>query len=261
MISVSICTYHTDTAELDRCLESLTSTVVDSITIVDNGSEDRLAEYAATKGIRYVALDNPGYGAAHNKVLLTTSSPYHLVLNSDVFFDPGILGRLAAVMDANPEVSQLQPRVLLADGSDQYASRRLPSPWILLGRRFFPKLIGRANDRYLLKDMDLTRPLRVPYQTGCFMLIRSEKAREVGGFDERFFMYPEDIDLTRRLNERWPVVYYPYESITHAHAADSYKNGRMFRIHVENMVRYFWKWAFTNSRRRSNSLIGPYKLK
>lgn len=260
MISVSICTYHTATDELDRCLDSLTSPVVDSITIVDNGNERRIADYAKSKNINYIPLNNPGYGAAHNRALLSTASRYHLVVNSDVSFEPALLDHLAAVMDANPEVTQLQPRVLLADGTDQYASRRLPSPWILIGRRFFPRLIERANRRYLLQDMDLTQPLRVPYQTGCFMLVRTADAVAIGGFDERFFMYPEDIDLSRRLNRRGPVVYYPGRTIIHAHAADSYRSRRMLKIHVVNMTRYFLKWAFEN-RRRDNATIAPYPLR
>ncbi len=243
MISVSICTYKTPVAELDNCLASLRHPLVKSVTIVDNAGEVRMREYAASHGVEYIALPNPGYGAAHNAVMLKSDCKYHLVVNADVYFDPEVLGKLAEVMDNNPDINQIQPAVIYADGTPQYCSRRLPSPLILFGRRFMPRLAEKANYRYLLKDKDLTKPLSVPYQTGCFMFIRTDAAKGIGGFDERFFMYPEDIDLSRRLALRGRVVYYPGCRIVHNHAADSYKSARMTRIHITNMLRYFAKWA------------------
>lgn len=264
MISVSICTYHTSTDELDRCLASLTAPEVSRIVIADNGSEERLRRYALDRGVEYIALRNRGFGAANNAVLLTTEEPFHLVLNADVRFNPAVLTELVGVFQRNPDVVQIQPRVILADGTPQFASRRLPSPLILFGRRFLPKeMFQKANDRYLLSDCDLNVPLRVPYQTGCFMLLRTSVAKRIGGFDERFFLYPEDIDLSRRMWREGTVLYYPYAEITHAHAAASYSSGRMMRIHIYNMMRYFAKWAREGRWRERTSInrqISPVKL-
>ena len=99
-------------------------------------------------------------------------------------------------------------------------------------------------------DKDLDFPLNVPYQVGCFMMIRTAAAKAIGGFDERFFMYPEDIDLSRRLRQDHIVLYYPAVSIIHAHAAASYRNLRMLRIHADNMIRYFRKWGVWSDRQR-----------
>lgn len=261
-ISVSIVTYHTSTDELERCLQSLQSPVVERIYIIDNGEEERLRRFCDGRPkVTYMQAPNPGFGAAHNMALLHTTAPLHLVLNADVRFDPAVLERLADVMERYPQAAQIQPRVLNADGSLQYASRRTPSPWILIGRRFLPdRWMAGANRRYLLQDQDLTKALNVPYQTGCFMLLRSEAAQAIGGFDERFFMYPEDIDLSRRLHERHMVIYWPEEEIVHDHAADSYRSLRMLRIHAVNMLRYFRKWGFFDSeRRRINAAIEPIK--
>ena len=254
MISVSICTYKTDTAELDKCLESLRSPLVSRVTIVDNASEERMRQYARERGICYIPLDNPGYGTAHNTVLLNTDCKYHLVLNADVYFEPDVLAELVDIMERNPDVNQIQPKVLNADGTPQYASRRLPTPFILFGRRFLPRIAEKYNYRYLLKDKDLNHPLKVPYQTGCFMLMRSASAKEAGGFDRRFFMYPEDIDLSRRMALAGMVVYYPGCSIIHNHAADSYKSARMTRIHIVNMLRYFAKWCIKDLLRGKSSV-------
>ena len=265
MISVSIVTYHTSTDELDRCLASLQSPMVSKIHIIDNGSEERLKRYFDGKEkVEYSQASNPGFGVAHNMALLSTHEPYHLVLNSDVHFRPHLLEELYTIMEHNPEVAQIQPKVLNSDGTMQYGSRRLPTPLILIGRRFLPQWVMRAiNHKYLLQDIDLTVPQNVPYQCGCFMFIRSKCAQQIGGFDERFFMYPEDIDLSRRLREMNAVVYYPELSITHAHGKASYTDTRMLRIHASNMLRYFRKWGFLfdGSRRRLNSEIQPYPLK
>ncbi len=252
MISVSIVTYHSETSELDACLASLGNPLVKKITIVDNGQEERLRKYCLGKpGVDYISLPNPGFGAAHNRALLSSDQPYHIILNSDVRFNPDILTKLADCMQRNPDVAQLQPKIYKADGSLQYGSRRLPSPWMLIGRRFLPEWIMKySNRRYLLMDKDLDSPLNVPYQVGCFMMIRTAAAKAIGGFDERFFMYPEDIDLSRRLRQNHIVLYYPAVSIIHAHAAASYRNLRMLRIHADNMIRYFRKWGVWSDRQR-----------
>lgn len=262
MISVSICTYHTSAEELDRCISSLKSPVIDSITIVDNGEETRLQDFAASRSLNYIALPNPGFGAAHNAALMQSRSPYHLVLNADVYFPSETLGAMVDLLERNPEVVQLQPRVEYPDGTPQYCSRRLPSPFIVFGRRFLPKwMMRKANSRYLLHDMDLTQPLSVPYQTGCFMLLRTSVAQSIGGFDERFFMYPEDIDLSRRMAAVGTVLYWPGATIIHDHAAASYSSGRMLRIHISNMLRYFYKWAIEGApglRRKINKKVATF---
>lgn len=262
MLNVSIVTYHTAEDELRSCLRSLGSPAVRHIYIIDNGREERLRRL--TEGIprlTYIPADNPGYGAAHNIAMRRTLAdgvPYHLVLNSDVRFDPDVLTRLVAVMEARPEVGQLQPRVTYPDGRLQYTVRRLPTPLDVIGRRFLPAaLMRRRDDRYLLKNLDHNVEYNVPYHQGSFMLLRSDALRDAGFFDERFFMYPEDIDLTRRIHARHVTLYYPAETIIHDHRAGSYHNMRLLRIHIVNMIRYFnkWGWLCDPGRRAANRAL------
>ena len=86
------------------------------------------------------------------------------------------------------------------------------------------------------------------------MLLRLSAIRETGAFDERYFMYPEDIDLTRRLHRKWKTLYYPAVSIVHEHQQESRKNYRMLKIHISNMIKYFnkWGWFFDKERRDFN---------
>lgn len=261
MVTVSIVTYHTDIEELDRCLQSLSSPLISRIYIVDNGREERLREWAERNHVAYLQADNPGYGAAHNIAIrraLEMGTDYHLVLNSDVFFEPHVIDRLYEFMDAHAGVGMVQPQILYPDGRRQYTCRRLPTPLDVFGRRFLPDwLFARRNDKYLLKALDPSLPHNIPYHQGSFMFFRADALRDAGLFDERFFMYPEDIDITRRVHRRWQTLYYPDCRIVHCHRAESYANMRMTWIHITNMIRYFnkWGWFIDGERRRFNRRI------
>ncbi len=261
-LNISIVTYRTDIDELRRCLASLQNAVVSTIYIVDNASEARIQQFVGQyENVVYIASENVGYGAAHNLALrrsIASNIDYHLVLNSDVRFSPEVLERLVNLMEQRKDVGQLQPKVVYPDGELQYTVRRLPAPLDVFGRRFLPaKWIRRRNDRYLLKHIDHNREFNVPYHQGSFMFLRVEALKTVGLFDERFFMYPEDIDLTRRIHRHYVTLYYPQEQIIHDHRRESYKSWRMLRIHIVNMIRYFnkWGWLIDAERRRINRTL------
>ena len=203
---------------------------------------------------------NLGYGKAHNIAIRETAyeqTAFHLVMNSDIRVQAEDIDAMHDWMIANPQVGQLIPKVLNPDGLQQYLAKRLPSPLDVFGRRFLPAfLMKRRNRRYELRDLDLTRPINAPYLSGCFMLLRTKAVVEAGLFDERFFMYPEDIDLTRRIHRNYLTLYYPAWTIVHDHAQASYKNKHMLRIHIQNMCRYFnkWGWCFDRERQMFNNL-------
>ena len=236
------------------------------IYLLDNSEKDWLREHVdmqkapnPSKKLRYMAMpENLGYGKAHNVALRESAyqeTSYHLVMNSDILVKAEAIDAMYEWMEANPQVGQMMPRVVSPDGSQQYLAKRLPAPIDVFGRRFLPGwMIERRNRRYELRDLDLTRPVNAPYLSGCFMLLRTKAAVEAGLFDERFFMYPEDIDLTRRIHRNRLTVYQPEWTIVHAHAQASYKNKHMLRIHVRNMCAYFnkWGWLFDSERRRFN---------
>lgn len=226
-----------------------------------NKKDSTLAEQFATNKLRYMPMpENMGYGKAHN-IALRESAYYktelHLVMNSDIQVKAEDIDAMHDWMILHPQVGQMMPKVLHPDGTQQYLAKRLPSPMDVFGRRFLPRwMIEGRNRKFELRDLDLSRPQNAPYLSGCFMLLRTEAAVEAGLFDERFFMYPEDIDLTRRIHRNWLTLYYPQWSIVHAHAQASYKNKHMLRIHIQNMCLYFnkWGWFFDRERRRFNQM-------
>ena len=265
MLNISIVLYHPNWEQevLPLVEELLRIKHLRKIYLLDN-SEERQSDVKAqlpSAKVRYMFMGaNLGYGKAHNVALRESAwaqTELHLVMNSDVQVRAEDIDEMHDWMMANLQVGLLMPRVLNPDGSQQYLAKRLPTPLDVFGRRFLPKgLMARRNKRYELRDKDLSRPINAPYLSGCFMLLRTTAAVEAGIFDERYFMYPEDIDLTRSIHRNYLTLYYPEWSIVHAHAQDSYKNKHMLWIHIQNMCRYFnkWGWFFDRERRKFNRL-------
>jgi hypothetical protein len=259
MLSISIVLYHPNWEQevLPLVEELLHVNALQRLYLLDNSEKREVYPKTVIKHpkLRYLHMpSNLGYGKAHNVALRESAyeeTDLHLVMNSDIQVKAEDIDAMHDWMMANPLVGQLMPKVLNPDGTQQYLAKRLPSPLDVFGRRFLPKwLMEKRNKRYELRDLDLSRPVNAPYLSGCFMLLRTKAAVEAGLFDERFFMYPEDIDLTRRIHRNWLTLYYPQWSIVHAHAQSSYKNKHMLRIHIQNMCRYFnkWGWLFDSER-------------
>ena len=167
MITVSIVTYKTEIEELSICLQSLKSSLVSKIYIIDNSNEKYIQDFCLNyTNVEYIGSENVGYGAGHHQALrrvLKSKSKYHLILNSDVYFDPSILDELVKYMDRNMDVAQVQPNIIYPDGRMQYTCRLLPTPVNLIFRRFLPKkMMEKMNDRYLLKFNDHTQAMNVP---------------------------------------------------------------------------------------------------
>lgn len=261
-MTVSLVVYKQTFPEVRQIVDSvLASGIVEKFYIVDNSGERALRGEVELldKRIEYIPLDNPGFGTAHNFAIrkaMASGSKIHTIVNPDIYFSEGQLEKIAEFMAATPEVGLVMPKTLNVDGSLQVNCKLVPSPLNLIGRRFLPPcLIKRMNDRYEMKGADFNREMDVPYLCGCFMVFKLECLKEVGLFDEQFFMYPEDIDISRRIYaSRWRSVYYPAAVVTHAHEAASYKGKKMLKVHIANMIKYFnkWGWIFDLDRYRIN---------
>lgn len=272
VLNVSIVTYHTPEDELRLCLSSLLACrVVARVDVVDNGSESRIKDICnefADKRINYIANPNTGYGSGHNLSLRRTLeeglADCHLVVNTDVDFKPEDLEQCVRYMAENPDVGQLIPRVIYPDGAFQGVAHRLPNPVDVLLHRFGSrKIMKRWFANYDLSDPEPTEPLNVPFHHGCFMLLRTDALRKVGIFDERYFMYCEDIDLSRRMHRLFKTIYYPYVTIRHTHRASSQKELRMLAIHGMSLFKYFMKWGvlFDSEKRRFNKAFEARRKK
>lgn len=259
MITASIVTYHTPAAELDKVLDCLRRSPVERVYVVDNSRDETTRRHLAEDPlVVYIASDNIGYGAGHNigiRQAIAHGADYHIVMNSDLYWSDPVVEKCHEYMEAHPQVGQMMPNVYYPDGSQQYQCKLIPTPVDLLLKRFLPRRAKeRRMRRFQLEFTGYDHIMNVPYLSGCFMFFRVKALQEVGLFDERFFMYPEDIDITRRMHERYETLFFPEVSITHIYAVTSRKNLRMFIIHAQNMIKYFnkWGWIFDSKRRIYN---------
>lgn len=261
MLNASIVLYNHVLEEIAPLVNTLLhSDNVSTVFLIDN-SPEKLSGVENLK-VNYIFTGkNMGYGAAHNIAIRKTieqNIPYHLVVNPDVSFDSGILNKIEGYMDAHREIGHLMPKVLYPDGEIQYLCKLIPTPSDLIFRRFLPASLTRKRMyQFELRHSGYDKIIDVPYLSGSFMFLRTEALKEVGLFDERFFMYPEDIDLTRRIHQKYRTVFYPEVSIIHHHAQSSYKDKKMLFIHMKNMIKYFnkWGWLFDKERRQVNRKI------
>jgi len=265
-VTGSIVAYRTNPAELEQAIRSFLNTSLRvKMVIVDNSPTEELGPFCRTLGTEYLYTGkNHGFGAAHNIAFKQfTNSKYHLVLNPDVQFEHKVLGELVAFLDLNESVGLVMPQVVYPNGSPQKLCKRLPDPLDIIVRRLLPGFLqhlfrGRMS-AFELCDMDMSKILSVPYLSGCFMLLRRKALQEVGLFDEQFFMYFEDIDLTRRIHKLYDTVYYPHTTIVHRHEKGSYKSAWLLFCGLQSAVRYFnkWGWVWDRDRIRINKAVGP----
>ncbi len=220
--------------------------------VVNNGDSEEACVLGESLGARCLRPGrNLGFGAAHNLALRSLAAvpgPYHLILNPDIELETGALAELAEVMDAMPDVGLLMPRVLYTDGSTQYLCKLLPTPLDLVLRRFAGGplrwlFVGRMT-RYDMKHFDYSRPAYVPVLSGCFMLTRRLVLESIGGFDERFFLYMEDVDLCRRIGDISRLLFWPRTTVIHGHAQGSYRSLHLLRLHIRSAIGYFNKWGW-----------------
>jgi GT2 family glycosyltransferase len=215
-LTISIVNYNSG-EYLTRCLESI-KLVEDEAKIktivVDNNSTDESLETAKQQFPKVEFIDNKdniGFGKAHNQVLKKLDSEFVLLLNPDCILEKGVIKKLIEYIEKNPDTGVITCKIILPDGSvDLTAHRGLPTPWASL-LYFFGD-----NSKYHLTNRDLKNPHEVDSISGAFFLTKKEVLEKSGLFDEKFFLYGEDIDLSVRIHDAgFKVIYYPDVSITH----------------------------------------------
>ena len=290
-ITAGIVVYSTKREDLKKAVSSFLNTDLNvKLRISDNSPTDKLSreledllkECEKDYGLKNIKdkveyvfnNNNGGYGWGHNKIIekLTDNpeksaesqkgkmiSKYHLILNPDIYFEKGTLEKLFDYMENNPETGQIMPKVMYPDGELQYLCKLMPTPVNLIFRRFLliKKIKEKLDYDYEMKWSGYDKIMEVPVLSGCFMFFRTEKLLQLKGFDERYFMYLEDYDLSRRMNEISKTVFYPYAEIVHNHAKESYKNRKMTVIHMESAIKYLnkWGWIFDRKRKETNKKI------
>lgn len=260
MISASVVAFHTPIGELSLLLNCINHSSIDILYLVDNSSNDSLRELSnISPQIVYIHSDNLGFGHGHNiaiKKAIEKKVDYHIVINPDIYWKDNVVEALTNYMDTHSDCGLVMPKILYPNGNLQYLCKLLPTPMNLFGRRFLPfkGIQAKMDEKFELHFTGYDKEMEVPSLSGCFMFIRVDILRKVGGFDERFFMYAEDLDLCRRIGEVSKTMYYPGVSIYHTYGKGSYKNKKLLKYHICSVIKYFnkWGWFFDKKRRWIN---------
>lgn len=256
MITASIVAFHTPISDLMRLLKCAVDSKIDCIYIVDNSSDDSLREIQQLSSkVKYIHSLNLGFGHGHNiaiKKAIESGAKYHVVINPDIYWTDPVIKQLSEYMDANTDCGWVMPRILYPNGDIQHVCKLLPTPINLFARRFLPfnKAVKRMNDHYEMRFTQYDKEMQVPSLSGCFMFLRVDVLKQVGMFDERFFMYMEDLDLCRRVASVSRTMFFPKVAVYHVYEKGSYKNKKLLKYHLCSSFKYFNKWGWIFDKKR-----------
>ncbi len=268
LISISIVCYYPKEGELESAIGSLICALEvghirpASITLIDNSDSNQLELDSFEKfGERLEALDcelrllqgqgNVGYGSGHNLSLTKADSEFSLIMNSDIEVDPEALRKGIQYLQEHKDVAGVSPAATFESGNKQYLCKRYPSVIDFFLRGFMPGFIRNLFDKRLsefeMRELSDDVPTKdIPIISGCFILCNTEAIQKVAGFNEEYFLYFEDFDLSMRLSEQYSLAHLPSMKIIH-HGGNSARKGlRHIKYFFQSGFRFFrtygWRW-------------------
>jgi len=262
-ITYAIVLYKNDSLALKKAVNSLLDLDLNAtLFLIDNSPSDELRGLISAPNITYIHNpSNPGFGASHNvaiKEAINSGAKYHFIVNPDIYFTGDVVTPMINYMEKNLDVGMMMPEILNDDGSVQYLPKLLPSPfWIFRRKLKFPsELHKKFVSKYELRHVPRKTIYNSPILSGCFSLLRLQAVKELGAYDdERYFMYFEDFDLSRRIHKLYKTLYFPLVSVYHSYNSEANKSPRLFRVFISSAIAYFNKfgWFFDNDRETINN--------
>ena len=196
------------------------------------------------------SIENLGYGKAINLLVssLDIIPPFIAVLNTDLTWTTGTFETLLSWMIDHQDVHLAVPQIVDMFGTPQLLCKQNPTLLSLFSRRFIPQSIKpnwlkRYDEWYVMSDQNYELVFEAPYLSGCCMLIRSKGFLAIGGFDDRYFLYLEDADITRSLSKFGKCVHLPIASVTHSWGRGNYSNLKLMLVNIMSAYFYFSKWG------------------
>ncbi|MDC0221800.1 glycosyltransferase [Gammaproteobacteria bacterium] len=194
---------------------------------------------------------NIGYGRAQNLILQELTTDLHAILNSDISLEEDALVEAVRVFMRNPSIVMLSPSAKDSLGVKQYLCKRYPSISTLFVRGFLPKVLQsffrKRLDRYEMRDLsESTVSENIQLVSGCFMLADTKALQKANGFDEKYFLYFEDFDLSLRIQKLGLLVYAPNVRIIHKGGEAARKGLRHIGFFVNSGFKFFSShgWRF-----------------
>lgn len=251
-ISASVVTYNNE-KEIRGVLDSLiNSSCLEhmDVYVVDNCSHDRtceivINEYPQVKLIN--SATNVGYGAGHNQVLRISAADYHLVINPDILFDKGLIEQVVGYMETHQKVAMCIPTVFDMDGTLKFPPKCDPKMRYLVSR-FLPrtKITNKWMEEYVREAevKSLTDPFEIEVCSGSFMVMRRSIAESIGYFDERYFMYFEDFDISRSIRAKGEIMCLPQCKVFHEGKRAGHHSKAARKMLIDSMKKYYKKWGW-----------------
>lgn len=242
---------------LSGCVGSLLDEGIEEIVVVDNASTDgSLSRLSPESGVRVITSErNLGYGAAANLGLRATSAPFVLVCNPDLVVRKGAVATLSDKLSEDSSLGVAGPLIRDAEGDVYPSGRDFPGLSDAVGHAFVGLVWGGNpwTRRYRHLGSDQHRARRADWVSGACLMVRRVAFESVGGFDEAFFMYVEDVDLCWRLERAgWATWYEPAAEVVHEQGLSaSQRPYRMLAAHHLSM----WRFAVRTSEGRERLLL------
>jgi GT2 family glycosyltransferase len=224
---------------IEQCLASVAGAPT---VVVDNGSSDGTRDVVRERfpAVRLVEAENRGLAAGWNRGIAETDAEHVLVLNADAWLVEDALDRLVALADATPRAAVVAPRLLDPDGTLQRSVRGFPTPWRLATEYLYLRKLAprsRVLNAFYGAGFDHDSTRAVEWVMGACFLVRRSAYDDVGPFDERFFLFSEEVDWMRRATDaRWSIVFTPDARCVHVGGAAH--GGRMLRENVRGQLLY-----------------------
>ncbi len=243
MITASIVLFKENLETIKKTVDSFLKTPLEKkLYLIDNSPVNNLESHFKHFEIEYIYVgNNIGFGKAHNLVLNKINSDFHLILNPDVEFQSNVIPNLIKVLLNETKVSLITPKVLYPNKEIQFVCRKHPTFFDLINRKL--KISKRNISKNEYQDQDLEKPFYPDFIHGCFMLFETEDFKQLKGFDERYFLYMEDADMCRKIDDIGKKkLFYPNIEIIHQHQKGSSKSIKLFLFHLSSAFKYFLKW-------------------
>lgn len=263
-VSIIIVNWNTRDLLLD-CLRGLYESVEDAqveVIVVDNGSVDGSVDAVKREYPKVLVVENEynvGFAKANNIGMSISTGRYVCLVNSDIVFLDPCFSKLCKFMDNNAEVGMIGPRLVWPDLRLQDSCRKFPSLWnnlcsALWLNRLFPKSAFFSGEHMMYSAHDKT--IEVDSLVGAFLMVRREALDQVGMFDERFFIYAEEVDWTRRFHKvGWKVVFLSDVEVIHVGRGSSSKEPLRFSREQQKAKLQYWSKHHSRGRRTMIWLI------
>lgn len=250
-LSFSIVTFNNED-KIEKIIKNIVQVAQNydfTIYCVDNGSTDNTCEIVDKidcDNLTLIRSKNQGFGHGHNQVLKYIDSDYHFVVNPDIIL-PDIddnLDKMIAYLEENKQIGLLTPLIKNVEGSIQYLLRNEPTIFDTAIRFIGPNFLKKRQLKFVNFDTGYNKIMPTVNATGCFMVFRTSIFKKIEGFDERYFMYYEDTDITKKVLQVSETVFFPESYVLHEWKRDNKKKIKFILINISSLVKYMNKWGW-----------------